>query len=130
MKETKTSLKNRESEKGAALVMALVMSFLVLVACAGLLMEVTTNSANVTDATAERQAYYAAESGIQAAIYVLRDNVRLPNDRLIDPSKPASDPANRIDYIKALDIADSNLAAGSNELDSIPRLSRWLDYNA
>jgi len=109
--------------------MALVMSFLVLVACAGLLLEVTTNSANVTDAASEQQAYYAAESGIQAAIYVLRDNVRLPNDILIDPTKQASDPANRIDYLKALNIADSNLAAGSDGLDSVPRLSRWLKYN-
>ena len=129
MEKRKTSLKTRDAEKGAALVMALVMSFLVLVACAGLLLEVTTNSANVTDAAAEKQAYYAAESGIQAAIYVLRDNVRLPDNKLIDPTKPASDPANRIDYLKALNIADSNLAAGSERLDSVPRLSRWLNYN-
>lgn len=129
MEKRNTSLKTRDSEKGAALVMALVMSFLVLVACAGLLMEVTTNSANVTDAAAEQQAYYAAESGIQAAIYVLRDNVRLPDDKLIDPTKPASDPANRIDYLKALNISDSNRAAGSDRLDSVPRLSRWLSYD-
>lgn len=129
-REKRNSVKNRDGEKGAALVMALLMSLLVLVVSAGLLLETSTNTLNVTDATSEQQAYYAAESGIQAAIYVLRDNVRLSDEDRIDPSKPTTDKTNRIDYLKALNISDSNIAPGADELDSVPRLSRWLPYDA
>jgi type II secretory pathway component PulK len=73
--------KNRENEKGAAMVMALMMSFLLLVGSAGLLLESALNTQNVTDATAEQQAYNAAESGIQSAINVLRGNT-VPNPLL------------------------------------------------
>ena len=84
--DTLKSSKNRENEKGAALVMALMVSFLLLVASAGLLMETTANTMNVMDSTSEQQAFSAAESGIQAAVNVLRDNVTLPDDRLVDSS--------------------------------------------
>lgn len=63
--------KNREKEKGAALVMVLMLALLLLIASAGLLLEVSMNTANVTDAIAEQQAYNAAESGIQSALNVL-----------------------------------------------------------
>src|SRR5678816_749167 len=102
------SSKNRENEKGAALVMALMVSFLLLVASAGLLMETTANTMNVMDSTSEQQAFSAAESGIQAAVNVLRDNVTLPDDRLVerDPAGCSAAPqtckANRINYIKAI----------------------------
>ncbi|MEQ1762444.1 MAG: hypothetical protein ABL984_04770 [Pyrinomonadaceae bacterium] len=124
-----TLTKNRQGERGAALVMVLLIGFLLMVVGGGLLMEVTTNTANVTDVTSEQQAYYAAESGIQAAVNVLRDNVTLSNENRIDPTKPPTDKANRIDYLKALNISDSNLSAGVDALDSVPRLSRWLKYN-
>jgi hypothetical protein len=39
-----------------------------------LLLEASMNTANITDATAEDQAYYAAESGIQDTINALRGN--------------------------------------------------------
>lgn len=126
-KENRKTMKNRNSEKGAALVMALLVSSLLLVASIGLLMETTTNALNVTDATSEQQAFNAAESGIQAAVYVLRDNVRLPAGRLINPAENADHRSNRIDYIKALDPADSNLT--TTGLDAIPRLSRWMTYD-
>ena len=121
--------REREGERGAALVMVLLIGFLLMVVGGGLLMEVTTNTANVTDITSEQQAYYAAESGIQAAVNVLRDNVTLSDENRIDPTKPVTDKANRIDYLKALNISDSNLAAGVDVNDSVPRLSRWLKYN-
>ena len=120
---------DRKGERGAALVMVLVISFLLMIIGGGLLLEATRNTANVTDVTAEQQAYYAAESGIQAAVFVLRDNVTLSEENLIDPAKPATDKANRIDYLKALNIAESNIEAGSDTNDSVPRLSRWLKYN-
>lgn len=128
---------NRDGERGAALVMALLISGLLLVISAGLLLEATTNTYNVTDATAEQQAFNAAESGIQAAVYVLRDNVTLPDDKLIVPNPTAGDcPAtwdtapeqckvNRIDYLKALKVSESNAA---DDTSVNPRLSRWMQY--
>ncbi|MEP7211481.1 MAG: hypothetical protein ABI791_00280 [Acidobacteriota bacterium] len=127
--------KDRNNEKGAALVMAILVSFLLLVASAGLLLETSTNTQNVTDATAEQEAFNAAESGIQAAVYVLRDNVTLPATRLLNANPPGCATAstapqlckaNRIDYLKALNLTGSNLT--TTGLDATPRLSRWMNY--
>ena len=115
---------NRESEKGAAMVMALMISFLLLAASAGLILEASLNTQNVTDATAEEQAYSAAESGIQSAVNVLRGNVAPA--QLIDSTKPATDTANKISFVKALRSATSNLAGDTS---TQPRLSRWLTYD-
>ena len=120
--------KDRTGERGAALVMALMITSLLLIITAGLLMESSMNTYNVTDATAEQQAYNAAESGIQAALYVLRDNVTLPDSLRLDTSKPATDKANRINYVRALEPSFSNM--GTTGLDAGPRLSRWLSYSA
>ncbi|MEP7147732.1 MAG: pilus assembly PilX N-terminal domain-containing protein [Acidobacteriota bacterium] len=124
--------KNRENERGAALVMALLISFLLLVASTGLLLESSMNTANMTDATAEQQAYNAAESGIQSAVNVLRGNVVVSDANRIDPSKPATDKLNKIDYVKASS-AVSNLTSPAcnltpNNPECTPRLSRWLRY--
>lgn len=117
--------RNRDGEKGAAMVMALMVSFLLLVASAGLLLESALNTQNVTDATAEQQAYNAAESGIQSAINVLRGNV-VPNP-LLDPSRPATHDNNKITFVRALRTTTSNLPADTS---STPRLSRWIGYNS
>lgn len=121
----KDKSKNRAGEKGAAMVMVLLISFLLLVVCAGILLESSVNTANVSDATADQQAYNAAESGIQSALNVLRGNVA-PSP-LLNSTLAATAPANRIDFIKALKNSTSNL---SNDTSDIPRLSRWgLAYN-
>ena len=104
--------------------MALMMSFLLLIASAGLLLESALNTQNVTDATAEQQAYNAAESGIQSAINVLRGNT-IPSP-LLDASKPATDPANKINFVKALSLNTSNK---STDTASFPRMSRWIGYD-
>jgi hypothetical protein len=127
----------RTDERGAAMVMALLVSFLLLVASAGLLLEASTNTMNVTDATAEQQAYNAAESGIQSAVHVLRDNIILADADRIDPTKPATDKANRINFVKALAVETSNRIdpslctgpADEQPVDCTPRLSRWLQYH-
>lgn len=116
---------SREGEKGAAMVMALLVSFLLLAASAGLLLESALNTQNVTDATSEQQAYNAAESGIQSAVNVLRGNV-VPNP-LLDTSRAANDPANKISFVKALRLASSNTAGDTS---SAARLSRWFSYDA
>lgn len=112
------------NERGAALVTVLLISLLLLVASAGLLLEVSMNSANVTDATAEQQAYNAAESGIQSAINVLRGNT-VP-DPLIDTTRPATDLVNKISFRKAVTRSSSNLSSDPSEF---ARLSRWMNYN-
>src|SRR5262245_47001349 len=116
--------KKRKNEKGAALVMVLMIMLLMLAAASGLLLEVSMNTANVTDATAEQQAYNAAESGIQSAINVLRGNT-VPSV-LLDTSKPATDPKNQINFRRAVNVSSSNL---STDPTNVSRLSRWMNYN-
>src|SRR5258706_14740021 len=116
--------RNRDNEKGAVMVLALLVSFLLLVARSGLLLESALNTQNVTDATAEQEAYNAGESGIQSAVNVLRGNV-VPNP-LIDASKPTTDPANKINFVKALRMSTSNV---SSDTSASPRLSRWIGYD-
>ncbi|MEO7675008.1 MAG: hypothetical protein ABIU09_13130 [Pyrinomonadaceae bacterium] len=124
----------RKNERGAALVMVLLISFLLLVALTALLLEASMNTANVTDATAEEQAYYAAESGIQSAVNVLRANT-VPNP-LINPSpSPTPSTDNKIDYFKAVKLCTSNISCNcgtgicTNALDNVARLSRWMTYD-
>jgi hypothetical protein len=135
------NLKDRKNERGAALVTVLMISFLLLVAVIALTLEASMNTANVTDATSEEQAFYAAESGVQSVVDALRHNP-IPNP-LIDPSKtplppdPDADVANRIDYVKAVRLSTSNAtlpttaecASADPPPDCEARLSRWLNYN-
>ncbi|MDH3493239.1 MAG: hypothetical protein OEM82_06780 [Acidobacteriota bacterium] len=124
LENKKVDVSHRESEKGAAMVMVLLMAFLLLAASAGLLLESSMNTANVTDATAEQQAYNAAESGIQSVLNVLRGNT-VPSV-LLDDTKPATDPANLIDFKRAIDLSASNLPGDPS---TNARLSRWINYN-
>ena len=129
--------KNRENEKGAALVMALMVSFLLLTASIGLILESSMNTQNVTDVIAEQQAYSAAESGIQSAVHILRcqkntnpgcADVRAnpPKYPTASPSPALTNPLNQIDYKKAINPAESNIDA---DLNAPFRLSRWLNYH-
>ena len=118
MKENKTEqlkIKKKDGEKGAAMVMVLLVSSLMLTASIGLLLETSLNAANVTDVTAEQQAYNAAESGIQSALNVLRGN-----------SKYQKDTGDKIDFRKAVKLSTSN-AAGDTSTEA--RLSRWITYD-
>ena len=149
-KEAAKNAKNRKNERGAALVTVMMISFLMLVAVAGLLLEASMNTGNMTDATSEEQAYYAAESGVQSVVDALRHHPQ-PSP-LIDPAKspypPAADAdeANEIDYLRAVtretsnqcvqsdltSCVDTDPASYPDPLDRAPnevRLSRWLPYN-
>ena len=125
----------RKNERGAALITVLMISFLLIVAAAALLFAASANTSDVTDATAEEQAYYAAESGIQSVVNVLRGNTVLPDDLRIDTTKPATDPANKIDYLKAFKPCASNIScncttgACTSTDDNDSRMSRWLSYD-
>ena len=116
--------KFRKDERGAALVTVLLITMLLLGAVTALLLEASMNTANVTDATAEDQAYYAAESGIQETINVLRGNTT-PLE-LIVPTASPTDPVNKIDYVKATRISASNI---NGDTSTEARLSRWLNYD-
>ena len=128
--ENTVTTEKREKEKGAAMIMALLVSFLLLTASAGLLLESSMNAANVTDAVSEQQAYHAAESGIQSAVHVLRcqknSNPGCADIRatpLIVPSASPTAPLNQINYTKAVDPLTSNTTGQETD---VPRLSRWL----
>jgi len=65
----------RSSERGAALITSLLVATLILIMGGALIL--TTNLAQglAIDSTAELQAYYAAEAGVNGALNVLRGNV-------------------------------------------------------
>lgn len=119
----KLKLTNKKSEQGAALVLVLMVSGLLLVACIGMLTAAALNTKNVTDAVSEDQAYYAAESGLQATINVLRGNTS-PSP-LFNPTP--SNSANKITFTKAVMLSTSNLTSDSS---TKARLSRWLSYGS
>src|SRR5688500_7217872 len=106
-----------KNQRGAALITVLMMSTLML-ATGGVLVLVTgLSNRTAIDATAERQAYYSAESGVQDTLNVLRGNV----------NPQAGMPAgSQIDFLKAVTAADSN-RPGDNS--AFLRLSGWLNYS-
>jgi Tfp pilus assembly protein PilX len=67
--------RRERGERGAALIMALLMTTLLLAAGGALILTTSMAATNAADATAEMQAYYAAEAGLEASLAVLRRNV-------------------------------------------------------
>ena len=64
----------RRGERGAALVMSLLVAMLLLAAGGALVATAGMTVSNAVDATAEVQAYYAADAGLQSALTVIRRN--------------------------------------------------------
>jgi Tfp pilus assembly protein PilX len=73
--ESLRQYRQRPGERGAALVTSLLISLLLLTAGSALLLSTGMAASNSVDATAEAQAYYAAEAGLQTALSVIRRNV-------------------------------------------------------
>jgi hypothetical protein len=76
---TQTTLKTEDrwvGQQGAALILTLLVSTLLLIVGGALIL--TTNMATglALDSTAELQAYYSAEAGVNASLNVLRRNVQ------------------------------------------------------
>jgi len=65
---------SRKNERGAALICVLLISALLLSAGGVLLLTTSMSATNSIDATAEMQAYYAAEAGLQRTLNVVRSN--------------------------------------------------------
>src|SRR6476646_10673048 len=66
---------SNSSEQGAALITALMVAALVLAAGGALILTTGMSTTTAVDATAEMQAYYGAEAGLQQALNALRGNV-------------------------------------------------------
>lgn len=108
-----------QDERGAALASVVLIGILLMIAIIAVLSTVSSHSKNVTDAYSETQAYYAAESGIQATINVLRGNTQ--------PLSPLSGTQSQtMDYERAIRLSYSNY---DGDPSGIPRLSRWINYN-
>ena len=106
-----------KSERGAALLSVLMISALLLVTGGALLLITGMSARTAVDSTAEMQAYYGAEAGLEASLNVLRGNIA-PN---------AAMPAGTlIDFRKAITLSGSNL---STDTSTTPRLSGWLNYD-
>lgn len=106
-----------KNQRGAALITVLMMSTLMLATGGALVLVTGMSNRTAIDATAERQAYYSAEAGVQDTLNVLRGNV---NPR-------AGMPANiRISFLSAMDAAESN---HPSDTSGLRRLSGWLNYN-
>ncbi len=67
-------LLTRRREEGAALLTVLLVSTMLLAAGGALLLTTSLTNTTAVDSTAEAQAYYAAEAGINVAVNVLRGN--------------------------------------------------------
>ena len=93
----------RANERGAALITSLLVSTLLLIVGGALIL--TTNIAQglAIDSTAELQAYYSAEAGVNATLNILRGNV---------PSNP-----------------EGTRATFRNVADN-PTLTNWVTYGA
>jgi hypothetical protein len=63
---------HRQTERGAALISVLLISTLLMTAGGVLLLTTSMSATAPLDATAEMQAYYAAEAGLQRALNVMR----------------------------------------------------------
>ncbi len=105
------------SERGAALLTVLYVATLLLAAGGALVLITGTATRTAIDSTAEMQAYYSAEAGLQAALSVLRGNVS-PNAGMPTGTK--------LSFRNAVTPEDSNLPSDTTGL---PRLSGWLNYN-
>ena len=112
-RESNMNANSRAGERGAALVTMLLVSLLLLGAGGALILTTMMSANNAVGSTAEMQAYYVAESGMQSALNVLRGN-----------TKPLINDADRISFRTAIIPSISNGGHAGTA-----RLAGWLPYN-
>lgn len=117
MDRQRRTASNRQGEKGAALVISILIATLLLAVAGAVILTSGMSATTSIDATAELQAYYGAETGLEATLNVLRGH-RQPNGL---PS------TTRIGFRNAVDPLTSNHA--NDELKTVARLSAWLNYD-
>jgi hypothetical protein len=100
----------KKPEQGAALVTAVIMMLLILVVSATILLVTALSNSSTLDAVAERQAYEAAEAGMQQTLNILRGN----------------------GVGETISFREAAIRTLSNKADDwVPdaRLSKWLNYS-
>lgn len=106
------------NERGAALITALMVATLVLAAGGALILTTGMSATTSIDATAEMQAYYGAEAGLQQTLNALRGNVT-PGGGLAAGTK-----------LTFRNAVTRNKTNATTDPTSAPlRLSAWLQYN-
>src|SRR6267378_818759 len=124
----------RIRERGAALLTSLLVSTALLIA-GGALIQITSMSArNAFDSTAETQAYYGAEAGLQAALNALRGNAAhtgstLPSGMTTINFRNAYIPASSNDCPNGTGGNPASLCSATIPCEGCARLSRWLPYS-
>ena len=108
---------NRHGEKGAALVISILIATLLLAVAGTVILTSGMSAITSIDATAELQAYYGAESGLEAALNVIRGHVQ--------PNGIAG--TTKMGFRNAVDPSKSNRASDTS---ATARLSAWLNYGA
>jgi hypothetical protein len=108
---------DRRRERGVALISTLLLATLLLTAGGALVLTTTLSATNAIDSTAEMQAYYGAEAGLQATINLLRGNV------WNDSSTPTAS------LRSAIEPSLSNASGDSATAQNIARLSKWFTYD-
>ena len=106
---------NRHGEKGAALVISILIATLLLAVAGTVILTSGMSAITSIDATAELQAYYGAESGLEAALNVLRGHVQ--------PNGIAG--TTKMGFRNAVDPVKSNR---SSDTSTTARMSAWLNY--
>jgi len=112
-----TTTSDRHGEKGAALVIAILIATLLLAVAGTVILTSGMSATTSIEGTAELQAYYAAETGLEATLNVLRGHVA--------PHGIAS--TTRMNFRNAVDKTKGNKASDSSF--PVSRLSAWLDYD-
>lgn len=127
----RTNKRARTSERGAALLMMLLIATLVLAAGGALILSSAIAGTNALDATAEKQAYYAAEAGLQTTMNALRGN--MPHDTTVaDGTRMGLRTAVIPDLSNGFGRSPNNnpCVADTPDVPSPCRLAGWLPYNA
>jgi hypothetical protein len=122
--------RRRHSERGAALIMMLLISMLLLAAGGALIMTTAMTTGTVYDSGPEALAYYAAETGLEDTLNVLRGNKPPNNPTGAGGVVPDADKINmRRAVMRATSNAAGDPATNANGTPFPLRLSRWLNYD-
>jgi hypothetical protein len=109
---------NRQRERGAALITTLLLATMLLTAGGALVLTTTLSATTAIDSTAEMQAYYGAEAGLQATINLLRGNVWTNSATPVASFRAVTEPS------------EANASGDSATAQNIARLSKWFSYDA
>jgi hypothetical protein len=107
---------DRQGEKGAALVISILIATLLLAVAGTVILTSGMSAVTSIEATAELQAYYGAETGLEAALNVIRGHVApqgIPN-------------TTKMGFRNAVDPDTSNRVSDGSE---VARFSAWLNYD-